>query len=204
MKFKWGEEEQETLKLLSKLDIHGKWVNLACGDGRFMNSLVKRAQVTAFDFDKNELIDLKKNIKGQYTVKIADITEQLPFKEIEFDGAFCTGTFHLFYDKMLDKIFGETKRILKPTSLFVFDFATDLKRTLPSGKELEDTYFGGDKEPNYTAAEAKIVIKQILKKHGFKLKSMIKAKVPKEELKYKGQDYTFNCNFWLVEAKISK
>ena len=90
---------------------------------------------------------------------------------------------------------------MKPEGIFIFDLATDIKRVLLSGENLQDNYFGTKKEPRHTSAAGKKIINDLLIEHNFKLINLIKGKVPDEALKYKGQKYVFKCNFWSIKAQ---
>ncbi len=53
---KWGIQEQETLDTINKIGLSGNILNVAAGDGRFNNVLLKASDsVTAVDIDKSDL-----------------------------------------------------------------------------------------------------------------------------------------------------
>lgn len=130
---KWGIEEQETLGKIKDLQMNGYILNIAAGDGRFNNELLKHAdQLLAIDISPSELELLKEScpneLKNKLETKIVDITKPLPFKEHTFDGIFCTGTLHLYPKEVILNIINEIKRILKKDGKFILDFATDITR----------------------------------------------------------------------------
>ena len=48
----WGTGDKDTLELLKKVEIRGKWLNLAAGDGRYNLNLLEKADfVVASDID---------------------------------------------------------------------------------------------------------------------------------------------------------
>ena len=57
---KWGIEEKETIDAINKIGMYGDILDVASGDGRFINELLKSSNsVTAIDIDKNDLEVLK-------------------------------------------------------------------------------------------------------------------------------------------------
>ena len=63
---KWGIEEKETLAAIDKIGLTGNILDVAAGDGRFINELLKLSQgVTAIDINKEEL----DNIYNQFNCK---------------------------------------------------------------------------------------------------------------------------------------
>lgn len=131
---KWGTEEKETLAALKKIKFKGNVLNVAAGDGRFNNELLKSAdQVLAIDISASELKLLKEDcleeLKPKLQAKRVNITEPMPFEEETFDGIFCTGTLHLFRKEIIINILNEMKRVLKCNGKIILDFATDIHRT---------------------------------------------------------------------------
>lgn len=147
---KWGIEEKETLNAINKIGFKGKILNIAAGDGRFNEELLKVAdEVVAIDINENELKELDtrcpKELRDKLNTKCIDITKKLPFKENTFDGIFCTGTLHLFDMKTIKNILSEIKRVLKNNGKLILDFATDISRLDFDSKPV---VFNG--EGNYT------------------------------------------------------
>lgn len=67
---KWGIEEQETINAIKKVDFHGDILNIAAGDGRFNNRLLKNADtVTAIDVSNSELEFLKRDCPKEFKEK---------------------------------------------------------------------------------------------------------------------------------------
>lgn len=151
---KWGEEEKETIQAIEKIAFKGRILNIAAGDGRFNEELLKLAdEVVAVDINEEELKELEekcpKELKDKLNIKSMDITKRFPFEENTFDGIFCTGTLHLFDVETIKTILKEIKRILKNNGKILLDFATDISR-LDSNNNL--VVF--DNEGNYTVEQA--------------------------------------------------
>src|SRR3989344_1657398 len=75
----WGVGDKDTLELLKKIEIRGKWLNLAAGDGRYnLNLLEKADSVVASDIDESALDKLWQNtpeqFKSKLKTKVFDIT----------------------------------------------------------------------------------------------------------------------------------
>lgn len=192
----WGTGDKDTLKLLKKIEIRGKWLNLAAGDGRYNLNLLKKADfVVASDIDASALSKLWHNTPEKYRTKldtkVFDITKKFPFENNSFDGVFCTGTLHLFPKEILRKIFLEIDRVLKSNGRVIIDFATDIKRISPDGKLIT---FGN--EPLYTLEEAKTTLKNLFKNYEVK---MYESEVIGDFQKA-NSPYTLNCKFIIVIA----
>ena len=104
----WGTEEESTKKCIINSNVHGSWLNLCAGDGRFNNLLLQRAnKVVVADIDINPLNKLKRNtpdsLKNKLTTQIFNIVGAFPFQNKSFDGIFCVGTLHLFSKNVLKK-----------------------------------------------------------------------------------------------------
>ena len=191
----WGNGDKATLKILNKEKVKGKWLNLASGDGRYNDLLLKKVEVvTALDIDPSALKKLYKNTPNKYKsklkTKIFDITKKFPFKNNSFDGVFCTGVLHIFPKRVLKKIILEINRILKNKGKAIIDFATDIKRTKNDGSKLT---FG--KEPLYKTKEAEKLLKSLFLTHKVR---MTKSKVI--EHMEANPPYTLNCNFIILIA----
>lgn len=192
----WGFGDKYTKQLLKKIEIYGKWLNLAAGDGRYNLNLLEKADfVVAGDIDESALSKLWHNTSEEYKAKLDtktfDITKKFPFEDNSFEGIFCTGTLHLFPKGVLRKIISEIDRILKSNGKVIIDFATDIKRTSPSGKLIT---FG--KEPLYTLEDAKIILKNLFRKYQIE---MHESKVI-EDFEAGNPPYTLNCRFVILIA----
>lgn len=196
----WGEGDKDTLDLLERLPIRGRWLNLAAGDGRYNSILLDRAEeVVATDIDQNALDKLSRNtpkeLQQKLKTKVADLTEPLPFDENSFDGLFCTGTLHFFSEDQLASIFREMDRVIKPGGRLVIDFATDVKRVLPDGSSLRVR----ENEPRYTLEEAEVLLKSILPNYQLEI---IESSVPEEKINVGNVTmYRFSCNFLLLSGQ---
>lgn len=194
----WGTGDQETLNLLSKKVIRGHWLNLAAGDGRYNNILLSKAdKVTAADIDKSALSKLTEltpaELKPKLETKTFDITKVFPFEDAVFDGVLHVGTLHLFTPKIITAICAELKRVVKPKSTIIIDFATDIKRVQEDG-----SFFKFNNEPDYDYDQGMdILLKNF---QGFQLE-FIEGNVPREKVSTRGTTYDFSCRFVLMCAQ---
>lgn len=150
-----GEGDPETLILLEKSAIEGKWLNLAAGDGRYNDILLKKAdKVVATDVDESALSKLYHNtpdkLRDKLETKTNDLTEDFPFKDESFDRIFCTGTLHLFPERILKGILKEIDRVLREEGEIILDFATDIRKEKPNGE-----LYVKENEPLYSTEKAK-------------------------------------------------
>ena len=81
---KWGIEEKETLAAIDKIGLTGNILDVAAGDGRFINKLLNISNsVTAIDINENELKCLKNNcpqeLLNKLNVEVVDITKPFPY-----------------------------------------------------------------------------------------------------------------------------
>lgn len=192
----WGTGDKDTLQFLKKIEIHGKWLNLAAGDGRYnLNLLGKADFVVASDIDESALSKLWHNTPNKYRnkldTKIFDITKKFPFEDSTFDGVFCTGTLHLFSKEVLRKIFFEINRVLKSNGRVIIDFATDIRRTSPSGKLI---IFG--KEPLYKLKDAKKTLKNLFRNYQVQMQESEVV----EDFEAANPSYKLNCKFIILIA----
>lgn len=103
----WGIGDKDTLQLLKKIQIHGKWLNLAAGDGRYNLSLLQKADlVVVSDIDESALSKLWYNTANEYRSKLKiksfDITKKFPFENKSFDGVFVQALY-IFFQKRFYK-----------------------------------------------------------------------------------------------------
>lgn len=147
---KWGIEEKETLDAINELS--GITLDIAAGDGRFINKLLEVSdKVIAIDINPSELDELKSNYPqgNKLQTEVVDITKEFPYYDSTFDSVFCTGTLHLFDKETIIFILNEIRRVLKPNGKIVLDFATDIERL---DKEGNRVIF--DNEGNYSSSDA--------------------------------------------------
>ena len=159
---KWGNEESQTLAVINSFDNLGNVLNVAAGDGRFINELLKRSnRLTAIDIDENELELLKSSCKEEYlnklTLQKVDIRNKFPYNNETYDTIFCTGTLHLFNKDAISFIINEMTRCLKLCGILIMDFATDIKRL-----DENDNKVVFDNECGYTLEEATTLFKELL------------------------------------------
>ena len=150
-KSKWGIEEKETLAAIDELS--GITLDIAAGDGRFINKLLEVSdKVVAIDINSSELAELKRNYPqdNKLQTEVVDITREFPYEDSTFDSIFCTGTLHLFDKETINFILNEIKRVLKPGGKIVLDFATDIERLDKDGNKV---VFDG--EGSYSSSEAR-------------------------------------------------
>ncbi len=194
----WGKGDPDTLRILKKMEFHGRWLNLAAGDGRSYNLILlkKAGMVVASDIDASALSKLWHNTPRRYRkklkTKVFNMAKRFPFKSNSFDGIFCTGTLHLFPRKVFRGIFREMDRVLKPNGRIIIDFATDITRLMPN----EKLYFV-KREPKYKIKEAKRFLMKIFR--NYKTRAY-EFKVPEENYAEANPPYKFSCKFILLIA----
>ncbi|MFB6075730.1 MAG: class I SAM-dependent methyltransferase [Candidatus Aenigmatarchaeota archaeon] len=190
----WGPGDDDTLEVLENVEMRGKWLNLAAGDGRYNDILLKKADsVVASDIDASALSKLWHNtspdLRERLNIEIFDITEKFSLEDQSFDGILCTGTLHLFPREVLKEICGEIDRILKRGGRLIIDFATDIKRVSPKGEPVK---FG--REPNYGIEDAKQYLNKLFKQYNVKFRE---SKV-RESFESSNPPYELNCNFLIM------
>ncbi len=197
----WGIEDKLTQDTLHELaqsgKLHGDWLSIAAGDGRYTDTLLSHAtSVTATDIDPAALEKLKKitdpDLREKLHIQAQDITKPFPFISSQFDGVFNTGTLHLFPEQVLDGIIKETSRILKHNGMCIFDFATDISRIKSDGARV------GTKNL-YRTEQAKKMLEYILHQYNFTTRFLYDSVSPESVTSGDGT-YMFSCNYWLVIA----
>lgn len=194
----WGRGDSDTLKLLYDVEIKGKWLNLASGDGRYNIELLKKADfVVASDIDEGAISKLWHNTPDRYKdrleVKAFDITKRFPLEDSSFDGVFSTGFLHLFPEKILNNILAEIDRILKSKGVLIIDFATDIRRVLSNGE-----LYLKKGETRYEFKNALGILKELLRNYKIQIQE---SEVKDEDFKTSERSYKFNCKFILLVAK---
>ena len=194
---RWGKEEKETLIAINQIQSLGNVLDVAAGDGRFLNILLEKSKsVTAIDLDNDELEKLKINCQKDFVNKLkiekVDITKRFPYQDETYDTIFCTGTLHLFDKTTISFILDEMKRCLKQNGIIILDFATNIKRLDKNGNEVvfED-------EGNYSTEEAIELFNELL--HDFSLSIQI-ASFNEENLDDVGYN-SITGNFLIVTSK---
>ena len=82
---KWGIEEKETLNAINELS--GITLDVAAGDGRFINKLLEVSdKVIAIDINASELDELKRNYSqnNKLQTEVVDITKEFPYYDSTF------------------------------------------------------------------------------------------------------------------------
>lgn len=197
----WGSEDKAVIDALQHTPVHGNWLNLAAGDGRYLQYILLGADsVTAVDIDDKALQLLKTNIPirahHKLITEVYDMTHGLRDGDASYDGVFCTGTLHLFSPKTLFALCREIKRVLRPGGVFLFDFAFDVQRVLPNGE-----LYIHDGEPQYKRDEALGLVPELLDGWQFEL---IESIVPEQEVKEHNIRYQFSCLYAVVVAYNKK
>jgi len=183
---------------LADAEIKGKWLNLAAGDGRYNQILLRKADfVVASDIDGSALSKLRQNTPNEYRKRLEtrqfDITKRFPFEGDSFDGVFCAGTLHIFPVLLLEKITAEIGRVLKHDGIVIIDFAADVKRARLDGKP-----YIIKNEPKYTISEARKTLRRMF--GNYKLR-MIESSVPDETLRDANPPYVFSSKFILLVGR---
>lgn len=163
----WGKGYEMTLRLLELGAIRGgRWLNMAAGDGRYNDILLRNADsVVATDIDAGALDKLRHNtpadLKNKLSTSALNLNSGLPFKDGAFDGIFCTGILHLLSPDVLRRNRDEFLRILRPGGRLVLEFPSNIKRIGTDGKLIT---FG---EKFYTVSQAKEFFKELLGEVGW-------------------------------------
>ncbi len=116
-----------------------KILDLGCGGGYFAQGIIsKKANWIGLDISFNMLADGKKrftenNIKA---VLINAAADKIPFQKKTFDAIIAVGLINYFPIAIVNDIFSEINRIVKPTGTFIFtnlrlDIITWLRSRLP-------------------------------------------------------------------------
>lgn len=189
---KWGEEEKETIQAIEKIGFKGRVLNIAAGDGRFNEELLKLAdEVVAVDINEKELKELEekcpKDLKSKLKTKCVDITKKFPFEQNTFDGIFCTGTLHLFDMQTIKDILSEIKRVLKNNGKILLDFATDISRLDFDNNKVT---FGG--EGNYTLEQGINIFQDSLRDFAFNI----------EKARFKEENVDKSVGYKVIEGNF--
>ena len=194
----WGSGDKETLKFLTDAEIKGKWLNLAAGDGRYNQILLRKADfVVASDIDGSALGKLYNTTPKEYRKKLEtkqfDITKRFPFEGDSFDGVLCTGTLHLFPVLLLKKITAEIDRVLRHDGMIIMDFAAEAKRARLDGK-----LYIIKNEPKYTISAARETLRRVFGSYELRL---TESSVPEETLREANPPYVFSSRFILLVGR---
>jgi len=194
----WGVGDEETLEELKKIQFRGKWLNLAAGDGRYNNGLLEQAdEVMATDIDQSALAKLEiitpDNLKNKLKTQRMNLLDRFPFGDGCFNGVFCVGTLHLFPKDRIEEVFKEITRVLDESGEIFIDFATDISRLLPDGKQRDKT-----NETSYTTEEAESLFRDNFRDFNLVI---TRHKVPDETVVIGELSYVFSCNYILVRGR---
>lgn len=194
----WGAGDKETLEELKSVVFRGRWLNLAAGDGRYNNLILAQAsEVVATDIDQSALAKLEittpDNLRGKLKTRRMNLLDKFPFGDGSFNGVFCAGTLHLFPRERIEDVFREVKRILDKSGEVFIDFATDISRLLPDGKQRDKT-----NETSYTTEEAESMFRENFGDFNLKI---TRHKVPDETVTIGELSYVFSCNYILVRGR---
>lgn len=194
----WGSEDETTVKAITKTPVKGRWLNVCAGDGRFSGRLLEKAdEVVALDIDESALSKLRettrKDLRKKLVLCTGNVTEQFPFEDNSFDVVFCTGTLHLFPEKVLRRITSEIDRVLRPYGRVILDYATDIKREMPDG-----TLYLVDGEPNSTLDKGIRLLKSCFPNYQTSVETSVVAPEEVVTPKYR---YVFSSNFFLFTGQ---
>ncbi len=197
----WGGGDPQTLKVLKPMRLHGTWLQLAAGDGRYNSLLLRKVdKLIASDIDASALEKSRRNVplkyKKKFSTKVFDITKKFPTPSSSLDGIFSVGTLHLFSEPVLKKIAKEIIRVLKPEGIVFIDFATHTKRIRLDGKPYVVTG-----EPPYTNAIAEKTLRKVFPKCTIKF---WKGSIPKESYPRANPPYSYESKFLIMLAKKAK
>lgn len=193
----WGPGDEVSQEILRTRSIHGSWLDLAAGDGRYTSHLLRKAdRVIASDIDESALSKLWHGTpvgsRHKLGMTVCDLTAPLPFGEGSFDGVFSASTLHYFPAPILNGVFSEIRRVLKRKGTLVVEFATDVRRVLPDGN-----LHRRRGEPGYGMAEATRLIEGLLEDLHVTTRE---SEVPPTPLRTERHEYTLSCRLLLVEA----
>ncbi len=187
----WGTLHPDIVELAAQANIHGNWLNLAAGDGRYNELLIDSCEsITALDLDQKALDRLAERLslpqRNKVKLVAGDITTPLPFGDHQFDGCLSTGTLHFLKPDVLRTVFGEIFRVLRPQASLIMDFAVDIERECPDGSRyvIED-------EPQFTLDEGKNLLADIFQNAQYDLRV---GTVPDFPVNNFDLTYIFRCN----------
>lgn len=186
----WQYGDKKTLKFLKNIDINGSWLNLAGGDERYNEELLKRVDsLIVGDIDKEALKKVYENsdYKEKLSVKKFNLANKFPFEDSSFDGVLCVGILQLFPEKILRKILREIKRVTKRRGKIILDIVTDIERK----KNDNNSKY---KDNDYSLEKAKRIFKEEFKYYNIRF---VEEKVPLQRV----DDYKFRCEFLLAYLK---
>ena len=193
----WGKGDQAILQYLEDNTFEGRWVNFACGDGRYNDTLLSKADsVLAIDIDPGATSKLLHNtpdhLRANLQIQNFDITQPFPLDNNSFDGVFCTGLLHMFPKAVVARTVEELKRIAHDEGTIFFDFATNIERSFMDG-----TPFQWLNEPAYETDEAISYIEQLFKNYVLEFDF---ASIQKEVVEFPERPYTFESKLILTTA----
>ena len=195
----WGSEDDITVQAIASSPIHGHWLNVCAGDGRFNARLLQKAdEVVAFDIDESALSKLEnltpQELRKKLTTQSGNATERFPFDSTSFDGIFCTGTLHLFPATILRHITSEMDRVLRLGGSIILDYATDIRRERPNG-----SWYTVKDEPSLTLEKGIELLTGCFPNYEVRI---TKSVVPPEEVVISPEHrYIFSCTFFLMTGK---
>ncbi|MEK7093638.1 MAG: class I SAM-dependent methyltransferase [Patescibacteria group bacterium] len=197
----WGAGDRETLDFLNKTPLHGKWLHLAAGDGRYNSQLLKKVDhLVVSDIEEGALIKLRRNtpriLKKKLRLAVFDITKKFPLRSRSLEGILCFGTLHLFPKEILKNIVKEISRILKPGGMIIIDFPTHIKRERFDGKPY---VIRG--EPHYSNATANTTLRRLFA--GYRIR-MMPGNIPPESYPRANPPYTYSSKFILLTGTKGK
>lgn len=195
----WGSEDDITVQAIESSSVHGRWLNVCAGDGRFSARLLQKVDdVVAFDIDESALSKLEavtpQELRKKLTIQSGNVTDRFPFEDGLFDGVFCTGTLHLFPEKVLRHITTEIDRVLCSGGSIILDYATDIRRERPDG-----SLYTVKDEPSLTLEKGIALLKSCFPSFQTNITT---ASIPPEEVIISPEHrYVFRSNLLLITGK---
>lgn len=151
-----------------------KLLDVACGTGRFLRSLLEaypRLNCTGLDLSKDYLAEADRFLSHRRSVSLIEANaEAIPANDKTYDLVSCIYLFHELPPKIREKVAAEISRVLKPGGQFVFVDSLQYGDIDGGYDGLLDMFPEKFHEPFY-ATYAKTDLSALMAKQGLRLKS---------------------------------